>query len=1260
MVTGAVRAGVDAWHAWLVAHACCGRASSSSSSSSSAATATATVVVRGAMVCAGVMMALAIGAVWARVETDAMALYVPRESAARRELDWFRDVFGDSRAQTFVVKAKDGAVLLSMEAFLEVHDFTSWLFDVDVDVEGVGELKLENFCYKVVDSAPHAPCFMISPLDCFAEGNVSVVGREKNADFGSYAARASYRDFDFARGAFNATYVKNSCQQWFNLPLPQKVLFGGLREEIGSGALCADAMRVAILTRDAKNLFNAGIQKSTFELELARKGDLIGCPASGPSLDDCSCVEDFNLFKVLDYGCVPEGDVPQPESCCNFMRDLRAHPCIGALWSSDSTLNALGNQVLTTCGLPVVRLESQCATLPDGLTTNASMTTFRVEDLSSTLPMKNVFTCGSMLRSLQTLCPLIASGNYSGAGACCGAVEDFTKSKCHCGEMHCGPMPCGDLFAIDGVKQIVQFCTLSGFETPNFDTCATGDTSNTTDSFGAMRGSVAEDADVERELKFVPKHHKYALASIEDAERVLLDWESAWLGRIEDKLATYRHIDIVYMAERSAEDVIAKASRGAFGLIAVGYVIVAAYIVTYFAVSSSRGGSVGARAALEAVCAVALCTFGALGAASLLRFVFPSVTFNAVTLQVLPFLSLGLGVNDFFVLASHASSAAIEHEHGEDDVERALYEMMRRGGYSVTLSSAMNFAAFLIGIVCPVPLVRNFTIQGACAVVANYVGAAFIFTDIIYRDLSRRARRQRHGSALSTSPSSTSMSRASSSFALLATAAKASVVRIGISAISPRRSVILRVTAILGILAFAILAMIGIPRVRLGLELSDVVPQDSYVYDFVLDVERHFGTTPVWVVIKNFDFATHAEAMRRLEFDFLKVRNVDSEYESTNFLRYYTEHTEAQVAAGKSCSLDETFWYYDPLRMRPSADVCANDAADENQTFICMFKCLSYEPQARPTSPLNTNSSILDMRCVFGNDGERSTCHCPHRALYTPAAFTRNFNEFLNGGERGEISRAFTRLKTDTSNGTAVSSARMLFYVEDAFTLEDKLAHVREARWTLAKSDVVSKHGGSAFVFDYALYALNEQYMDIRRNLLVAISIAIGVATCVMYVMLNDAVTTLVCAAVLTLIQLELYGALYWLDMKLNPVSFINLVTTTGVSVEIVAHMARAYSVATEPDRTSRALRAFTTMAPALANGALTTFLGISPVAFSNYAYFVKYFWLQWCVMLAVSLAHGIVLAPILLSLIGGGETGVEKDAIATIDCDGVDTHDHP
>ena len=64
-------------------------------------------------------------------------------------------------------------------------------------------------------------------------------------------------------------------------------------------------MRVAILTRDAKNLFNAGIQKSTFELELARKGDVIGCPASGPSLDDCSCVEDFNLFKVLDYGCVP-------------------------------------------------------------------------------------------------------------------------------------------------------------------------------------------------------------------------------------------------------------------------------------------------------------------------------------------------------------------------------------------------------------------------------------------------------------------------------------------------------------------------------------------------------------------------------------------------------------------------------------------------------------------------------------------------------------------------------------------------------------------------------------------------------------------------------------------------------------------------------------------------------------------------------------------------------------------------------------------
>ena len=98
------------------------------------------------------------------------------------------------------------------------------------------------------------------------------------------------------------------------------------------------------------------------------------------------------------------------------------------------------------------------------------------------------------------------------------------------------------------------------------------------------------------------------------------------------------------------------------------------------------------------------------------------MTFSAVTVQVLPFLSMDLGVNDFFVLASHASYAAARDLDDESVVE----EIMREGGASVTLSSVMNFAAFLLGSISPVPAVRWFGVQMACATACNYAVAVLV------------------------------------------------------------------------------------------------------------------------------------------------------------------------------------------------------------------------------------------------------------------------------------------------------------------------------------------------------------------------------------------------------------------------------------------------------------------------------------------------------------------------------------------------------
>ena len=81
------------------------------------------------------------------------------------------------------------------------------------------------------------PCFQFSALDCFVEGAVSIPGLANNTlTTKLYGGRLSYNStFDFATD-FSATYLQNSCAQWYNLVVPYRLLFGGA-EFTASGTL---------------------------------------------------------------------------------------------------------------------------------------------------------------------------------------------------------------------------------------------------------------------------------------------------------------------------------------------------------------------------------------------------------------------------------------------------------------------------------------------------------------------------------------------------------------------------------------------------------------------------------------------------------------------------------------------------------------------------------------------------------------------------------------------------------------------------------------------------------------------------------------------------------------------------------------------------------------------------------------------------------------------------------------------------------------
>ena len=80
-------------------------------------------------VVAACALAAGFGALWGRVEVDALRLWV--DARARGEVKTYEDSFGDYRTQAFVVTAKRAASLATREAFLELKDWHEWMYGLE-------------------------------------------------------------------------------------------------------------------------------------------------------------------------------------------------------------------------------------------------------------------------------------------------------------------------------------------------------------------------------------------------------------------------------------------------------------------------------------------------------------------------------------------------------------------------------------------------------------------------------------------------------------------------------------------------------------------------------------------------------------------------------------------------------------------------------------------------------------------------------------------------------------------------------------------------------------------------------------------------------------------------------------------------------------------------------------------------------------------------------------------------------------------------
>uniref|UniRef100_A0A3P8WN46 Patched 1 n=1 Tax=Cynoglossus semilaevis TaxID=244447 RepID=A0A3P8WN46_CYNSE len=218
----------------------------------------------------------------------------------------------------------------------------------------------------------------------------------------------------------------------------------------------------------------------------------------------------------------------------------------------------------------------------------------------------------------------------------------------------------------------------------------------------------------------------------EKAAAILEAWQRRYSEAVLQSVATNSSQKVLSFTTTTLEDILKSFSDISVIRVASGYLLMLAYAcLTMLRWDCAKSqGAVG----LAGVLLVTLSLAAGLGLCSLL-----GISFNAATTQVLPFLALGVGVDDVFLLA-HAFSETGQNKR--IPFEDRTGECLKRTGASVALTSISNVTAFFMAALIPIPALRAFSLQAAVVVVFNFAMVLLIFPAILSMDLYRREDRR--------------------------------------------------------------------------------------------------------------------------------------------------------------------------------------------------------------------------------------------------------------------------------------------------------------------------------------------------------------------------------------------------------------------------------------------------------------------------------------------------------------------------------------
>ncbi|XP_067218821.1 protein patched homolog 1 [Chanodichthys erythropterus] len=794
------------------------------------------------------------------------------------------------------------------------------------------------------------------------------------------------------------------------------------------------------------------------------------------------------------------------------------------------------------------------------------------------------------------------------------------------------------------------------------------------------------------------------------ATAILESWQRKFVEVVHGSIPQNSSSNVYAFSTTTLNDIMKSFSDVSVIRVAGGYLLMLAYAcVTMLRWDCAKSqGAVG----LAGVLLVALSVAAGLGLCSLL-----GLSFNAATTQVLPFLALGIGVDDMFLLAH-----SFTETRSNIPFKERTGDCLRRTGTSVALTSINNMLAFFMAALVPIPALRAFSLQAAIVVVFNFAMVLLIFPAILSLDLQRREDKRldilccfyspcssrviqiqpqefsdandnhQHAPAtptytgstittsthitttvqaftqcdaagqhivtilpptsqISTSPPSMVLSTptptadpygsqlfttSSSTRDLLAQVEEPKegrecvplpFFRWNLSNFAREKYAPLllkpetKTVVVVVFVALLSLSLYGTTMVHDGLYLTDIVPRDTKEYDFITAQFKYFSFYNMYLVtMDGFDYARSQRQLLQLHNAFNSVKYVvkDSNHRLPRmWLHYFQDWLK-----GLQATFDA-----DWEAGRITSDSYRNGTEDGALAYKLLIQTGSKK------DPFNY--SQLTSRRLVDEDG-----------LIPPEVFYIYLTVWVSNDPLGYAAsqanfyphpREWIHDKYDnTGENLRIPAAEPLEFAQFPFYLNglrqasdfiEAIESVRTICEEFMRQGIQNYPNGYPFLFW-------EQYIGLRHWFLLSISVVLACTFLVCAILLLNPWTAGVIVFILAMMTVELFGIMGLIGIKLSAIPVVILIASVGIGVEFTVHIALGFLTAIG-DRNTRSAVAMEHMFAPVIDGAISTLLGVLMLAGSEFDFIMRYFFAVLAILTLLGILNGLVLLPVLLSLMG-------------------------